>query len=44
VEPIDDYESRLHISVKAPRDITSSILASALMDVKGIRSISTSAS
>lgn len=44
VEPIDDYESRLHLSVKAPRDITSSILASALMDVKGVRSISTSAS
>ncbi len=43
VEPIDDYESRLHISVKAPRDITSSLLASALMDLKGIRSISTSA-
>lgn len=41
VEPIDDYEARLHISVKVPRDITASILAAALMDLKGVRSIST---
>lgn len=41
VEPIDDYESKLHLSLKAPRDITSSILISALMDLKGVRSIST---
>lgn len=44
VEPIDDFESRLHLSIKAPRDITVSFLASALMDLKGVRSISTSES
>jgi len=41
VEQIDDYEARLHLSIKAPRDITASLLASALMDLKGVRSIST---
>ncbi len=41
VEPINDAASRLNISVKAPRDITASRLVSALMDVKGIQSVST---
>lgn len=41
VEPIDDFESRLNISIKAPRDITASLLSAALMDLKGVRSIST---
>lgn len=41
VEPIDDYESRLNISLKAPRDIDSTNLATALMEIKGVRSIST---
>lgn len=41
VETIDDYESKLHISIKAPRDVTASFLAASLMDLKGVRSIST---
>lgn len=41
VDPIDDFESTLHISVKAPRDITATRLISALMDLEGVRSIST---
>jgi len=41
VEPIDDFESKLHVSVKAPRDITASRLVSSLMDLKGVRSVST---
>lgn len=40
VEAINDTESKLTISVKAPRDITATRLVSALLDVEGVRSIS----
>lgn len=41
VEPLDDYEVKLSFSVKAPRDITATILSTAMMDLKGVRSVST---
>lgn len=41
VEALDDFESRLNFSIRAPRDITPSVLVPALMDLKGVRSVST---
>lgn len=41
VDPIDETESKLSITIRAPRDITASQLASALMGIEGVHSAST---